>query len=195
MRVLYTKALGATLALVGIHTLVLLRHGEYDTSDVGTFGLTARGRRQAELAGAALAGGAIERVVSSTMVRARETAEIVCGKLGATPKATPLLAEGMPTRLKSSKVSEAEVRADLVRLSEAYGKYFRPLPRARTDLLVCHANVIRYFVTRALGIRVAAWTRLVANHCSITRILVLPSGATRLVSYNETGHLTPDTLT
>ncbi len=176
---------------MGLHTLVLLRHGEYDTSDIGTFALTPRGRRQAELAAEALARTTFDRVTSSTMVRARETAEIVCARLGVPCKVSPALAEGMPTRLKSAKISEEEVRADLARLDGAYERFFQPTPRDRTELLVCHANVIRYFVTRVLAIRARAWTRLVAHHCSLTRVLVLPTGATRLVSYNETGHLPP----
>lgn len=176
-------------ASVALRVLVFLRHGEYDTSDTGTYNLTARGREQAMLSGKALLGTSFDKVYSSTMVRARETAEIVCAELGAEFSSTRLLCEGVPTRVKGLTITERDLHEDKDRFDEAFEKYVRPTRKPSVELLVCHANLIRYFATRALKAKSSTWTRMMANHCGITRMCVLPGGAVRLMSYNETGHI------
>lgn len=63
---------------------------------------------------------------------------------------------------------------DGARIEAAYRKYFhRADVRQENDsytLIVCHANVIRYFVCRALQMPGEAWLRLSLNHASITWI-------------------------
>ncbi|RHX97362.1 hypothetical protein DYB28_000498 [Aphanomyces astaci] len=61
-------------------------------------------------------------------------------------------------------------------------------------VVVCHANVIRYFLCRAMGIVAAGvWGAFEINHCSITRIDVSSTGACKILAVNECGHL-PGTL-
>jgi phosphohistidine phosphatase len=66
--------------------LWFLRHGEAE-DDGEDPPLTARGRRQAEAAGAALArlGLRFDAVFTSPRTRARETGELVCAALGCDP--------------------------------------------------------------------------------------------------------------
>jgi len=56
-------------------------------------------------------------------------------------------------------------------------------------VVVCHANVIRYFVCRALQLPPEAWLRLCTYNCSLTHIKVRPSGSVSLISLGDTGHL------
>jgi len=62
-------------------------------------------------------------------------------------------------------------------------------------VVVCHGNLIRYFVCRALKVPIVRWTRMNSSHCALTRILIRDTGAIRVVSYNETAHLPPKLVT
>ena len=44
------------------------------------------------------------------------------------------------------------------------------------EIIVCHANVIRYFVCRALQIPPEAWLRLCTFNCSLTYLTIRPTG-------------------
>ena len=75
----------------------LLRHGEAeDGSPDDERALTAKGRRQARAAGAALAalGVELDACLTSPKVRARETAELACAELGVEHRCEDELAEG-----------------------------------------------------------------------------------------------------
>ena len=76
-----------------------------------------------------------------------------------------------------------------------FSERFRPAAGAeRTELLVCHGNVIRYMVTRALGVDTAAWLEMSVGHASITRIRVEPDGSFKVISVGDVGHLPPNLL-
>jgi serine/threonine-protein phosphatase PGAM5 len=176
---------------VGTRTLVLLRHGHYDTEKRGA--LTPLGREQAKATSQWLANTKVHSVWSSTLPRAKETAAIVVKHAYAGQplriKHTGLLREGIYTRVEGYNVSAAEQREDRTRADAAYMKFFRPSRTERTELIVCHGNLIRYLICRALHTPVVKWLRMTTNHCGITRVLVRESGAVRVVSYNETTHL------
>jgi serine/threonine-protein phosphatase PGAM5 len=73
---------------------------------------------------------------------------------------------------------------------DAWDRYTRPSPAAtRHDLLICHGNVIRWFVCRALGVDTRQWTRMEIGNTSITVIEIQPNGATQLLLYNDTSHV------
>jgi serine/threonine-protein phosphatase PGAM5 len=44
------------------------------------------------------------------------------------------------------------------------------------EIIVCHANVIRYFLCRALQIPPEAWLRLCTFNCSLTYLTIRPTG-------------------
>ncbi len=169
--------------------VALLRHGEYDLSEHSTFGLTVRGREQARLAGAWLKGRPVEKLFASTLVRAQETAEVVSRELGQPIRSMNLLTEGTPTTVKGIEISLETVQADRARMDRAYAKFFTYKEDELYDVVVCHANLIRYFVCKAMGVSVRKWTKMVSNHASCTEIMVSPKGVTRLISYNEAGYL------
>ncbi|MBX3264825.1 MAG: histidine phosphatase family protein [Labilithrix sp.] len=177
---------------MGTRTLLLVRHGQYGVEDGGR--LTELGREQAELTGrwifAQLAGQRIGALWSSTLPRARETATIIARNLTRSKvRAVGVLREGIYSKVKGYEVPPSERQEDRQRADAAYARLFRTSRTDRLEIVVCHGNLIRYLVCRAIDVPVARWTRMNSNHCSMTRILVRDSGAVRVVSYNETAHL------
>ena len=72
----------------------------------------------------------------------------------------------------------------------SFEKYFVPAHRStRHEIVVCHGNILRYFVCRALNVAEDAWIQTDVHNCGISEILVEPNGRTMLVSHNDTGHL------
>ncbi len=63
------------------------------------------------------------------------------------------------------------------------------------DVLVCHGNVIRYFICRALQLPPDAWLRFATPHASITSLHVRPSGRVGILMMGEAGHIPPDKIT
>lgn len=183
----------------GVHTLYLVRHGDYDENDprdpeVGK-ALNALGRQQAELVGQRLAGLPMkfEALYTSTMTRARETAAIVATVLPYL-KPDPIrdLRECTPPLRPEDMHDLRPGEADSCRaqLETAFGRFFKPSPAAdRRDILVCHGNVIRYFCMRALGVDPQAWNHMTIANCSLTVIQVRADGTLRLVSYDDVGHI------
>lgn len=185
---------------VGTRTLVFLRHGQYDAE--GTGYLTPLGREQARHAGIYLERFSehtpIDLVWSSTLKRAKETAEIVHAALGQTlPKVrhTNLLREGLYSKVEGYDVPASERAEDRARADAAYAKLVRTSRADRTELVVCHGNLIRYFVCLALRTSTAKWLRMTTSHCGLTRMVVRTTGAVRVVSYNETSHLPTSLVT
>ncbi|OQR85039.1 hypothetical protein ACHHYP_12397 [Achlya hypogyna] len=201
--------------------LVLVRHGHYvnahnKAARDGDKVLSHIGRQQAELAGQQLrAMNAPSRddmvILHSDMTRAVETAGIIgdffadCGL-----SCTPLLREGWPgnpsrspTDVNANVLSEVEQRTENERLDCAYRALVSVDGGSDDDdddddrhqgcrVVVCHANLIRYFLCRALGISaVGVWGQFEINHCSITRIDVGSNGQCKVLSVNECGHLPP----
>ena len=183
---------------MGTRTLVFVRHGQYMSDGVGH--LTELGRAQAERTGAwlaeQLAGVRIDVLWSSTLVRARETADIVADSFGRMKvRPTGILREGMYSKLKDYPVPADERAEDRTRADQAWARLSKKSRSDRLEIVVCHGNLIRYLVCRAMRVPVGRWTRLNSNHCGVTRVLIRDTGAIRVVSYNETAHLPKALLT
>jgi serine/threonine-protein phosphatase PGAM5 len=173
---------------VGTRTLVFLRHGQYDAENGGL--LTPLGREQARLSAKYLEAFRFDCIWSSTLPRAKETAEIAAQHLGdLRVRHTGLLREGLYTKVEGYDVPASERREDRARADAAYAKIVRVSRAERTELVVCHGNLIRYLMCRALHTPIAKWLRMTTSHCGLTRVLVRDTGAVRVVSYNETSHL------
>ena len=130
-----------------------------------------------------------------------------------------LLNEGLPAPIIPHRPDvgtpqklEKEIHENHDRIEEAFQKYFyRTVPTPMMDVvsasasslsssdavvdhefavIVCHANVIRYFVMRALQLPPEAWLRLSLFNCSITYLIVQPNNGyvtARLIG--DTGHI------
>ena len=181
---------------MGTRTLLLVRHGHYEPNDGG---LTETGFEQARCTahclGARLEGTRIDALWSSTLKRAQQTATIIGAQLRLKIRTSGVLREGMYSKVKGHEVPASERLEDRVRAEAAWERFFRKSRSDRFEIVVCHGNLIRYLVCRALHVAVARWTRMNSNHCSTTRILVRDTGAIRVVTYNETAHLPPQLVT
>lgn len=179
---------------MGTRTLFFVRHGQYDTTDGGR--LTPLGREQAGATARFLTRHAFDTIWASTLPRAKETASIVSDVFAKKKvKCTRLLCEGMYTKVAGYDLTPADRAEDRSRADRAFEMLFKRSRTDRTELVVCHGNLIRYLVCRAIDVPYARWMRMTSHHCAITRVLVRHTGSIRLCSYNETGHLPAELLT
>lgn len=179
--------------------IVLVRHGNYlpDPAADPKLGphLTALGVAQARRAGPRLAGlGHFDALYVSPLQRARDTAAAMQKDFpGQTFEVLPDLEECTPpTRV--ARIMDAEKQADLqacrAQLDRIFTTHFIPADgQPRQELYVCHGNVIRYLVTRALGVDEAAWLSMSVGHASITRIRIESDGRMQVLSVGDVGHL------
>lgn len=194
---------GAQQVEAGVHYVYLIRHGQYDhddTTDSRTGKhLVALGHEQARLTGERLAKLPVEiaTFVSSEYTRARETADDIGEVIHRTPARDALLNECTPASAGSDTASAGgkTARCDAT-LREAWAKYMRPSPDRDTyAVLVCHGNVIRWFVSRSLGGDGTQWRGMNIGNASITAIAIRADGSTRVATFSDVGHLPPDKQT
>ena len=128
----------------------------------------------------------------------------------------PLLNEGRPChhipggRARPSVVEQIDEQHQ--RIEDAFRKYFfcadkgvdksvtdegnleeaqklGPHPQHKFEVIVCHANVIRYFFCRALQLPPEAWLRLCTFNCSLTYFTIQPTGTVSCRMLGDIGHL------
>ena len=179
----------------GTRTIYLIRHGEYDHDDPRDAGvgkaLLPLGVAQARLVGNRLRALPVEMssLHSSTLTRARQTALVIGEEFpGLGLEISDLLSECNPP------IDGApDSRSDLD--SADRDAYFRPSDDGdRHDIVVCHGNMIRYLVTKVLGVDSKRWYAMSIANCSLTVVTIAPGGAMALLSFSDTGHL-PENLT
>lgn len=180
--------------------ITLVRHGKYDNTRQTSSGgdLIAAGWEQAEHVARALDRPfPVTSIYSSTLQRAVTTARIVSDCL---PNHIPfkqdkVLCEAVfhvPRHGSAySDIPPATVASHRVRMAYAYKHYVRPACGTENehDVLVCHGNVIRYFIVRAMRAPIELWAQMDIYHGSFTRLLVEANGNVRLVTHNEVSHL------
>ena len=186
--------------------IYLVRHGHYvsdkSINEKTGPGISPIGSAQANLAGARLTGLQIkfDSYYVSPMQRARDTAAVI-GRNYPDSKFTVVndLAECTPpTRDKKIMADEkpADLAACTAALERVFATYFKPAQgHAQTDLFVCHGNVIRYLVTRALGVDPIAWLSMSVGHASITKIRIEADGPFKIIAVGDVGHFPPTLLT
>ena len=184
----------------GVHYVYLVRHGIYDrdstvTNDSLGNGLNALGHEQAKLIGARLAALPVrfDRLVSSGLLRAVQTAD----DMGVTMKMKAVrdaaLNECTPTSANASIMAGEKpddvAACDSLRVVQ-WQRYFTPTPKRDTfDVLVCHGNIIRWTLLRAVDADTKAWANLDIGNASLTIIAVRPDGSIRPVMYSDVGHI------
>ncbi|NP_001291139.1 phosphoglycerate mutase family member 5 [Esox lucius] len=186
--------------------IFLIRHSQYNLN--GTMDkeriLTPLGREQAEYTGQRLAalGLKYDVMVHSTMTRATETANIISKHLPDVEKVScDLLREGSPVEPvpSISWKPDCAYHEDGARIEAAFRRYIHRADAKQTEdsyeIIVCHANVIRYFVCRALQFPPEGWLRLGLNNGSITWLTIRPSGRVGLRMMGDSGFMPPDKLT
>ncbi len=195
--------------------LLVLRHGESEGNAArilqGHFDsqLTDRGREQARITANALATQGIERIVTSPLARASETASIIGAQLGLAPashrdlmeydmgeangKTWPTLQEEFAAMFASLKEGErphfpgeegrpkfvARVSSALEELTAADG----------TSLAVTHGGVIGAMCHIAIGLEYRSGSRFASANCAITEFRKGPAGGLVLHRTNDVCHL------
>ncbi len=183
----------------GTRYVYLIRHGDYDRvdslDDRTANAMNPLGHEQARLLGERLRTLPVRPrvLVSSTLTRARETGDDIGAILGIPCARDSTLEECSPPALRDSAATAAD-RADqaacAAQLEVAWGTYMRPSPDADVhDVLVCHGNVIRWFVARALGADSRRWLSMTIGNASLTILAIRPDGSTRLAMYSDVGHI------
>ena len=178
--------------------LFLIRHGNYstDAADRNEKKLTELGIKQLHETGKYLKslGSNYSKVTESSLVRAIESCAIVSEYLPANIEKTRNddLCEGFPWVPIPYRTDVAHA-IDYERIERAFKNYFyRAPPDQKQDsyeVIVCHANVIRYFVCRVLQIPPSAWLRMSLFHGSVTQILIRPSGNVTVLSVGDIGFM------
>lgn len=64
-----------------------------------------------------------------------------------------------------------------------------PNPKHEFEVIVCHANVVRYFLCRALQLPPEAWLRLCTFNCSLSYLTIRPTGTVSCRMIGDIGHL------
>ncbi len=201
--VVLTSGVWASGEKPGIRTIFLVRHGEYDLRDprspyIGR-GLVPLGIAQARLVAARLRAYPFrfDSLYSSTMTRAYETALVINQYLPYLRlKRSPLISECTPPSRHLRRLDPIRAEQCRQRLEAAFKKLFVPSPAGdRHDIIVCHGNVIRYFVTRVLGVDPSSWINMSIYNCSLTVVRIYPNRRMKLVSYNDIGHIPPNMQT
>ena len=188
----------------------LIRHGQYESSkslDSERI-LTKLGRTQAKITGQYLSSLDVkfDRIVCSTMTRAKETCAILKDNLITPPKLTAteysdLLREGHPVDAdpyNRFKPPNWEF-TDGCRIEAAFRTFCHRASYNSTEdeheVIVCHANVIRYFICRALQNNPEAWLRISLANGSITELVFEADGRVFARAIGDKAHMEHDLVT
>jgi len=191
----------------GTRTIYLIRHGDYNHEDerdpdVGKE-LVPLGIAQTRLVASRLKSLPVKitSLISSTMTRARQTAMIINEEFPELElQQSTLIRECTPPTWRND-IMEREDPEELNNctdsLEAAFIKFFIPSPDGedRNDVIVCHGNVIRYFVTKVLKVNTMAWLQMTISNCGLTIVKIMPNGTMRLIAFNDVGHLPPNMQT
>ena len=204
--------------------LLLIRHGQSTANASGVwqgqmeFPLSEEGRRQALLAGKALAGERLDAIYSSPLGRAFETAEIIARETGFRGAIVPLtgLMERHGGALEGTTHAEREARDPgftkkllslpeeerwtlvgaetdeevLARFEGVISDVRAHHPSGASLVVVSHGGVMRAFLRDRFGTDVLPDSERAAN-ASITRI-AWGDDDPRLLEVASTRHLSPD---
>ena len=187
--------------------LYLIRHGQYiPTPDFPYGKLTTVGELQADLTGRFLVDVPVRVIHTSSMSRAAETARIINANFYKVPlRQDNLLRECVPTvppRLEahysdyarsSPDFSMADVLAHRIQADDAFTRYFKPPPQNAAndghELIICHGNIIRYFISRAMDAPADSWANLFMLNCGISVVRIDDHGLMTVMTHNNVEHL------
>ncbi len=192
--------------------LLLIRHGlpirRELTEGVADPELAPGGLAQAELLGAYLASEPLDAVYSSSLQRARQTAEPLVAGRGLELRIEPDVAEYDKDSAEYVPVEELKATNDprwqamLAGTMEGMEDHAAFVTRVITGVdriidahrghrvaVVCHGGVINAYVSHILGLDAERRGFFYPNYTSIHRIAAASSGERSVVTLNETTHL------
>ena len=195
--------------------LILVRHGESEGNARGVlqghtdFGLSALGEEQARATAERLARESVDRIISSPLRRAAETAAMIAERLG-------LLVEPEPGLMEydigvASGLTGAELRERHPQIMEAYARGERPQfegeegrdvfearlllvleslrLREETVVAVAHGGVVSALCASIVGIDGRRPGIFQSANCSITELITDRGGQVVIRQHNDTCHL------
>ena len=184
-------ALSSSAVQVDVATrkIYFIRHGEYDWHNPQSKDLTDIGVQQAEWTAKRLANLSAQKIYSSDLPRALQTAEIIRGAIkNVEYEIDAGLRECLLPIPSLSNVPLEVQKAGEQHATAAFAKYMRPAEqKEEIEIVVSHGNLIRYLIARALG-QADRWIRFRTLNCGISEVHVESDGIW-VVSYNDVGHL------
>ena len=192
--------------------LYLIRHGQYelDGKTDNAKVLTKLGQEQAVITGKHLSKLDVEfsNVYISTMERAKETGNIILNQIKDCEKAdsfsierSDMLREGHPI----NSIPYHRFKPDLwefqdgSRIEAAFRRYFHRAHHSQDEttheVMVCHANVIRYFICRAIQVAPERWLRMSLANGSVTEITIDQDGKVSVSGVGEKGFMPIEKIT
>lgn len=186
--------------------IFFIRHGQYHDykEEREEKVLTELGKEQAHLTGQRLKefGFKYNKLIISTMPRAKETGEIIQQYLGDVEIVySSTIEEGNPgPRIPSSKKwNEDKYGETAKRIKDAFYEHVHRcdegVEEPQIDIMVCHMNVIRSFFCRALQIPNECWLRFAGFNGGITGIKISSSGTVSAVCFGDVGFIPIDKVT
>lgn len=185
--------------------VILIRHGQFNKDGLTEKQkyLTELGESQASLTGTKLAemNLPLTSIIFSNLTHATEaTARIISERLPKVPVFNDeMIHDCIPCEADppgSKSYPEQVYFTDGARIEAAFRKYFHRADASQKEdsyeVIICHSNVIRYFVCRALQFPPKAYLRLSMKHGSMTWLTIYPDGNTRIKCLGEAGHLEPE---
>jgi len=186
--------------------LFFILHGHYiSNGETNLHFLSSLGKTQLELTGKRLVtlGLPFSRIFHSSALRCKQSVCILRGHLPSmeTVQDDLLLecaAESVSSNQRQMEHRETASSAsafyeDGARIEAAFRKYLhRAELNQKSDsyeVIVTHANVIRYFVCRALQLPPEAWLRMSLHNGSITWLSIRPDGLVFVRELGDTGHM------
>ncbi|CAF1526033.1 unnamed protein product, partial [Rotaria sordida] len=186
----------------------LIRHGQYfdNARTLDEMKLTLLGKEQLEYTGKRLNQMNIkfDRLIHSGMVRAFESAVIINQQLNSQLELIEdkSLSEGLPVApIPYVGISQRDVDAfgDKVRIDAAFAKHFHRAEKTQNkdthDIIVFHANILRYFICKIMQFPIQAWLRITLNHGSITQVIILSDGSVLIKGIGDSGFMPANKVT
>lgn len=184
-------------------TLYLVRHGFHftgdNTYDLHDAPLTLLGIEQALFTAQRFRMLPITTIYYSPLRRAAETADLIGRALPETPlHVAQSLMECIPSIPPNYGNSLIYAPQKLVECQNRFDKAFEQFFKVargedKHEILVCHGNIIRYFVLRVLKVSTTAWGQMDMCNCAVSEVLIPADGDMTLIGHNDVRHL-PDHL-
>lgn len=186
--------------------LIFIRHGQYYTGDPNDCNrtLTCKGKEQAKLVGKHLQELSqkenipISKVYVSNLMRAQQTEQLARESFQPCVPSrieTALLQEGAPHPFDPPRSNYVPSPDMYIRCNQSMNQLIdqhlkRPCTNGKTmEIYFCHANIIRYLFLELLQMPRNAWLRFELRHCSITWLVLKPSGRVFLKCFGDTAFL------
>jgi serine/threonine-protein phosphatase PGAM5 len=179
-------------------TIYLVRHGDYDYKDKNSEtegqGLLTIGVEQAQAT--AYYFKQLNKLFSaihcSDFLRTIQTAEIIAKKLS-TPEQKPTF-QTWEELQECADIYYQDFPDAIYPAVTAFHRHFTHNNSTGNvyEIIVCHANLIRYFVSKIQGWTREEWERTLISNCSITEIVITDSGICHVNNFANDDHLPID---